>query len=342
MSETPGWSSPDPGQPAPSMPPTQQYDGPPPGQQFGAMPPPMPMAPKPGVIPLRPLNLGEILDGAISTMRAHPLAMLGAAAVVAVLTQLIEVPVTLWMFDDLVVITNIDPGTPAEDLITPLADLAGGLSAILLITLLARAFLAGVVSSVVGKAVLGQPVAVKGVWQDLKPRLLRLFGLALVIPLALLLATAAIVLIGLVAPPLAILLGLVAVLVAFWLAVLFSLATPALVLERGTVFRSLGRSRDLVRGSWWRVFGISLLATLIVSIIAAIIALPFEFIGGGGSITEIKGSLVMYAIVSGIGTTIAVTITEPFAAGVTSLLYIDQRTRREGLDIELTRQAAER
>jgi len=40
-----------------------------------------------------------------------------------------------------------------------------------------------------------------------------------------------------------------------------------------------------------------------------------------------------------LGAVIASTLTTPFQAGVTGLLYFDQRMRREGLDITLQRAA---
>ena len=46
------------------------------------MPPPAPLAPRPGVIPLRPLSLGEIYDGAFQVMRRNPGSMIGSAAIV--------------------------------------------------------------------------------------------------------------------------------------------------------------------------------------------------------------------------------------------------------------------
>ena len=35
------------------------------------------IAPKPGIVPLRPLGVGEILDGAFTSMRRYPKATLG-------------------------------------------------------------------------------------------------------------------------------------------------------------------------------------------------------------------------------------------------------------------------
>ncbi|MFB7503638.1 hypothetical protein ACFC0P_08995, partial [Streptomyces broussonetiae] len=44
-----------------------------------------PSAAKPGVIPLRPLGVGEILDGAVSTMRAYWRTVLGISLIVALI-----------------------------------------------------------------------------------------------------------------------------------------------------------------------------------------------------------------------------------------------------------------
>ena len=86
MSDTGGWSGPDPkdrpddttppgGEPMPPAPPPPETQGrqsapPPPGQPYQQQGwGPRPGYGKPGVIPLRPLAVGEILDGAIATMR---------------------------------------------------------------------------------------------------------------------------------------------------------------------------------------------------------------------------------------------------------------------------------
>lgn len=53
------------------------------GPGWGGPPP----AAKPGVIPLRPLGVGEILDGAVSTMRAHWRTVLGITLTVSVIAQ---------------------------------------------------------------------------------------------------------------------------------------------------------------------------------------------------------------------------------------------------------------
>ena len=70
---------------------------------------------KPGVIPLRPLGLGEILDGAISTMRRYPKLMLGVAAIVVTITQMIVLAATYPLLDDLSRAATLDPYTTTSD-----------------------------------------------------------------------------------------------------------------------------------------------------------------------------------------------------------------------------------
>src|SRR5687767_4983300 len=52
--------------------------------------------PKPGVIPLRPLGVGEILDGAISSIRRDPRVMLGVSALVVIASTLLQSVIT-WL-----------------------------------------------------------------------------------------------------------------------------------------------------------------------------------------------------------------------------------------------------
>jgi hypothetical protein len=274
---------------------------------------------KPGVIPLRPLRVGEILDGAITTMRKHAALMVGAAAAVMAVVQLLNALVMVSLQDQL---QTVEAGaTLTEDqALNLLGDFAGATGLTVVVTVLATTFLSGFLTVVIGKAVLGRPVRAGEVWTEIRPLLLPLLGLTIIYTL--------IVVVGLI----------VFIIPGIWLYVMFALATPALVLERGRIFTALGRSRLLVRGSWWRTFGILLLAAIIAAIISMIIALPFDLLGGGaalGNSAMSTGGIWLSAL----GGVVAGAITYPFSAGVTALLYIDQRMRKEGMDIELARAA---
>ena len=67
-----------------------------------------------------------------------------------------------------------------------------------------------------------------------------------------------------------------------FLLTIWSVAAPSLVIERKGVFAAFGRSRELVRGHGWQVFGVILVVfalSIIVSIIAAILASGLGTVG---------------------------------------------------------------
>jgi hypothetical protein len=134
-------------------------------------------------------------------------------------------------------------------------------------------------------------------------------------------------------------------------AVRFTVIAPAVVLEGQRPASSLGRSWRLVRKSSWRVFGITLLTSLIVVAAAAVLEIPFGIItavighGSGGIINLSGGSTgnpsVVVLIIGAIGSIVAAAVTRPVLAGARVLLYTDLRMRREGLDIALQTAASQ-
>jgi hypothetical protein len=70
----------------------------------------------------------------------------------------------------------------------------------------------------------------------------------------------------------AVLLGLA---VAVWLSVLLYFAPQAVVFDGEGVFGSLQASSRLVRGSWWRLLGISLVVSIVLSFALGLVTLPF-------------------------------------------------------------------
>jgi len=323
------------------------------GGGWGGPPP----AAKPGVIPLRPLGVGEVLDGAVSTMRTHWRTVLGISLTVAVLTQIAVILLQGFVLDDSASTDTLnDPSATAEELTRALGDTLLNSGVILLVTLLGTILATALLTTVTSRAVLGRSVTTAEAWQDARPQLLKLVGLTFLLPLI----AAAIgavgilpgVLVGLAgggdaAVALAVLGGLAAAVVALWTMVRLSLASAALMLEKQGVVKALSRSAKLVRGSWWRVFGIQLLATIIANIIASIIVIPFTFLASALSDKGLDGFLYSatgdlgwtFLVVSGVGSVIGSMLTFPITAGVTVLLYIDQRIRREALDLDLARAA---
>jgi len=170
----------------------------------------------------------------------------------------------------------------------------------------------------------------------------------IVIGLAVAHAAAAAVIVGVVG-------GLTTVVLTIWIAIRLSLALPAIVLEGIGPVDALRRSWQLVRGSWWRIFGITLLAGIVVAFIGGILQLPFSIVGGlagggggltamfnAGSTTAAAAPTALSVAIGAIGSIIAATCTRPISAGVTVLLYTDMRIRREGLDLALNQAAQAR
>ena len=132
--------------------------------------------------------------------------------------------------------------------------------------------------------------------------------------------------------------------VALYFGVYWSLAAPTYVLERIPVTAALRRSFQLVRTQWWRVFAILLLGGLIAVIISSILSVPFTlgatFLDTSADPTDpFAGTSTLGLVLTSVGTILASTVTAPFSAGISGLLYFDQRIRREALDIELARAA---
>ncbi|WP_369196375.1 glycerophosphoryl diester phosphodiesterase membrane domain-containing protein [Streptomyces djakartensis] len=349
----PGWGPQPPGGHGPAGPGPGGYGHP--GGWGGGWGGPPPAA-KPGVIPLRPLGVGEILDGAVSTMRTYWRTVLGISLTVAVLTEIIVVLFQGLVLDDSSTEALNDPSATIDELSRAMGDAMLNSTVIFVISLVGTVAATALLTTVTSRAVLGKSVSIGEAWRDARPQVLKLFGLICL----LLLITAGIVFVGTLpgilvsvagstgaGVALAVLGIIGAGIVALWLMIRFSLASPALMLEKQGIKKAMARSVKLVQGTWWRIFGIQLLATIIANVVASIIVIPFTFLAGALSGDGITGWLNSggsslgwtFLIVSGIGSVIGSMITFPITAGVAVLLYIDQRIRREALDLELARAA---
>ncbi|MFH8657105.1 glycerophosphoryl diester phosphodiesterase membrane domain-containing protein [Streptomyces afghaniensis] len=322
------------------------------GNAWGGPPP----AAKPGVIPLRPLGVGEILDGAVSTMRTYWRTVLGISLTVAVITEVIVVLFQGLVLNDSSSEALNDPSATLSELSRAMGDAMLNSTVVFVISLVGTVIATALLTTVTSRAVLGKSVTIGEAWRDARPQVVKLFGLICL----LLLITAGIVTVGTLPGILVVaagstgagvaltVLGVIgAGIVALWLMIRFSLASPALMLEKQGIKKAMSRSTKLVRGTWWRIFGIQLLATIIANVVASIIVIPFTFLAAALSGDGVTGWLNSggsglgwtFLIVSGIGAVIGSMITFPITAGVTVLLYIDQRIRREALDLELARAA---
>ncbi|MFG2622250.1 hypothetical protein ACGFXC_31985 [Streptomyces sp. NPDC048507] len=305
-----------------------------------------PAAAKPGVIPLRPLGLGEILDGAVSTLRGHWRSVLSVSLVVAALCQTGLLFVQRAVVDSSLLTTGRRPTD--EELADQLGNTAFLYGAQYFLEALGLFLVTALLAPVVSRAVLGRPSSVSDTLKAVRPLAPRMAGLIAVLLLGALAAAFVPALPGILtgnvtAAALGVPVGLV---LLAWFYVTFVLAPPALMLERGSIADALKRSAKLVRGSWWRIFGISLLTWILRTITAGIIVMPFAgialFIAPGGFSGLLDGTAATswtFLIITALGGIVGSAVTVPMQTGVTTLLYVDQRIRREALDLELARAA---
>ena len=106
------------------------------------------------------------------------------------------------------------------------------------------------------------------------------------------------------------------------------------------IWGSLKRSWRLVRGKFWRVFGILLFAGLVVNIVGY--ALQFGVttlvltVGSWADSSDGTGATVAAVVIgvaAGVATAMTLIASLAFMSAVQALIYLDLRVRREGLDL---------
>lgn len=301
-----------------------------------------------GIIPLRPLTVGEIYDGAFRAIRANPGVLLGLSAIV---------------FGGLTIVQATLGNLFVEELESAMWSIPGGgrfigvtlgFASTYLLAAVASVLLTGPIIVAVSEAVMGRRTSLGQVWQRSRRLLPRLFGASVLVSLLTFVMSAiAIALSGLVlmwigsalmenvvgsllmlAMPL---LWLAIYAASIWVAVRFILAPPVIMLEHAQTLASLRRSWHLTRGQFWRTFGIILLTGVIVSAIVGILGVPFGWLITLLSMDAPRAGATVALVGAGLATTVVL----PFVSAVVSLIYIDIRMRTEGLDVILAQQAAE-
>jgi hypothetical protein len=301
---------------------------------------------KPGIVPLRPLQLGDILEGAVKAIRFNPRSMVGMSAIV--LAAFLVPSVALGIGVSHLVGTSLSRLGPEFEAFATYPSLLVQIIS----TTFATAILSGLLVQVVGQAVLGRKPGIGETWRATRGRVPSLLGLMLVsglfslLSMALLIGPGVLLLINRnVGVGLSLLfLGLLGwVVVSVWFSTKISLAAPAIVLEGHSVFAGLRRSFALTRGAFWRILGITLVAGLLAGLVGGLLGLPFSAAGTAAALMSGQGSesaLMIQTFVSHLSALLTGAITTPFAAAVTGLLYIDRRMRLEALDVILIRESA--
>jgi MFS family permease len=301
---------------------------------------------------LRPLTLGEILDRTAQLYRTNFLLFAGifaAYAGVVMVLNLAQIGLTSWLHG---MHTNV------------------WLQALLVLAFLVKALLvflfAGAAMAAINRAVawvhLGEPATIRAAYSTTLPRLGRYLWLMTIVafiiwaPLLVVSVVAGVVVAlvpGIFTPQtgpasaqsmaiFGIVGAVVVLLIVPWIvyaivmALRYSLAVPACVVENLKARKAIRRSVELSKGSRGRIFMLGLLVFVIelglVGISQAFLfVLAFKHHGQLGPVAQAISQIIAFFTNTFLGPI--------YATGIT-LFYYDQRIRKEGYDIEWMMQAA--
>lgn len=345
MSDTSGWG------------PSGPYGGPPGGWGWVPAPPP----PKPGVIPLAPLGVDTVFGGAFATMRRYGRPLFGLATLAYVGLGVLIAGAAAIAYaavgDHLHTLYDTPRDVRWTDARPVVVAFVGVWAFGIVATLVANALIQTSCVATLHDAVLGRRATLAQIWRRTWPRtpsvlgVNLLMGLIVLVPMLLLALTFFGLFLAIAfrtSLPLGLffLLALLTLPLTVWLYVLFGFAPAAAVLEAARPVQAMRRSVRLVRGAWWRTFGITLLGGLTVLIVSLAIRLPLTFAmpspqpydasappptDMADAFAQTLPDLEIYTALSLAGSLVAQLFAMVFLPLITTLLYIDQRIRREGL-----------
>ncbi|MCW2854505.1 MAG: hypothetical protein JWR52_120 [Marmoricola sp.] len=316
----------------------------------------LPFAPahKPGAIPLRPLGLGDMFDGAFKIIRFNPKATIGSAVLVTAVAMSIPIIVTgvLTLFVNMS-LNSSSLDTSGNVSGSNVAGFLGAYGSTVIGSILqgfGLLFVTGMIVHVTAAAAVGRRLSLGEAWAATAGKRGALVGLSfllglitvvymavctvVIVVLALVLPTAAAVLVA-IALGVASLVGLV----VFWIRVYY-LAVPPLMLEPIGVGEAMRRSWSLSARQFWRILGIALLTMLLTRIVGGILGFPFGIVAAVAT-AAVNGSngVLLFVAMNSLSAVVSSAFVAPFTAAVLSLQYIDQRIRKEGYDVELMTRA---
>ena len=273
-----------------------------------------------GTTPLQPMDFTDILDGIFSFYRSHFRLFLTIGVVYFVLSFSID------MISVFLLGTDATPGTGLAILVFTI-----------LLSFVVSTFVAAGLSYASAHVYLGREItpeaALQRAWQRFWTYLVSF------------------ILWSLVAGGLAI--TIIGIPFSIYFSVRWGLYSLPVLLEGTTVSNALRRSTQLVKGTWWRVFGIMLAISLISFMIYFILEVSSGFLLSWMGVTEAEeptglldtlrqlfvptpseSGWFSYTIRRLVSLSIA-TLTMPISVIGSSLLYFDLRIRKEAYDIEM-------
>lgn len=282
-----------------------------------------------GVRQLRPMSVTELIDATVTLYREN-FALLAGVVAVLQLPQIVLSMIYVSLLPPVTLNTASSTAYAVAESYSS-ASRPGGTG---FIGAIFTVFVTGALAHAVAAAYLGKEQTILGAYSEMgwRPflRLFLLLILIVVVIVAVVLAVAALVVLAVIGggsgTPFLILagalIGLAALVAAVYVLPHLYLVPQVIVVEGRGVIASLRRSWFLVRGYYWHVVGLVFLVGLMVGIVSGIIGGVVTFATGG--------NLLLDTAISGV---ISI-VMQPISLGALTLLYFDQRIRKEGFDLE--------
>ena len=313
---------------------------------------------QPGIIPLRPLTVGELFNGAFQAVRVNPQTMFGFAFAIMAVVGLVQ---AFFASSSTSSLTRALSSGDTDDLIYSLGSNMGSFATDGL-TLLATAFLSGMLALTVWDAVLGRKSSPADAWHRFSPRFVPVLLATLLIGIIEFVAIVVVLLVFLIpfflvvanaatarsldsasagiggALSIIFLMIVALIVIACFLTVKFAFTSSAVVLEGLGPVDAMKRSWSLSKGSFWRILGrillIGIVTTLITSVLGAIVG---AILGVGANAAESLGLLVAFsAFVSALLSAVVIPVQSSFY----TLMYLDERMRKENLAPMIAQEAS--
>lgn len=252
---------------------------------------------------LRPLSTGELLDRTFSLYRSHFGLFLGIFA----LPHLVVLA-----FQCMGVVIK-SPGNQLSDIF---ANLFWSMGALVLTVIVSAASQAATVIAV-SQVHLDRPASVSDSFSRVKGEIAGVIGMSMLIGLGVAAGFVALIVPGII------------------LAMMWSLAVPVKILENKGATDAMTRSADLTKGDRGRIFVIWLLFVVLSFGVGFLLRWPLEAAAGVSSIVGLQRSTRAWQAALLVSTFVSECLVGPLATIAFSLVYYDERVRKEAFDLQL-------
>jgi len=251
--------------------------------------------------PLRPMNLGELLDRSFFLYRKHFLLFVGITAV----PQLVLLAFQLAG----IVVAPQSAGLTVMSIVWPLV--------VLFLSLAAVAASQGATVVAVSKVHLGEPTDVSQAFAGIKGRIWKLTRIMIGVGVGIFVGFVFLIIPGII------------------LGLMWALAIPVAVVEGTEMVTSVQRSADLTKGSRGRIFVVYFLFGVLFYIVYLLFNIPIFYAIGLSSQKHGPASLPVWSQAAlPVGTFFTQCLVGPLMTIGLSLVYYDQRVRNEAFDLQ--------